>query len=251
MEADDRPAAPAHNPATVPDSTPSSRGSAGAGEARPAISGIDLSAAAKVVGESLERKHWLSEMMQPGGMSPGSSTRAHARAFRFAEALMKAGYRVTEAPLGPRGGRRFVLDGYDGPRAGLVYRLRGGRACWFEHTTGTCDCFDELSDGELRLVTALHRKANRGWGLRYGTDRIARLLRDNDEAALRCAVDLYASANRIESGGPTIEEYLVLLELYDIESLRTAVELFTRSGGARGGGADVESLVTALAATSA
>ena len=69
---------------------------------------------------------------------------------------------VTEAPLGPRGGRRFTLDSYQGPRAGAIYRLKCDRSCSRDHGEADCGCFDELSDGQLTLVATLRRKDRQG-----------------------------------------------------------------------------------------
>lgn len=202
-------------------------------------SDIDLSRAEKVVGSNTERQRWLEEMLVPGGMSPGSSSRAHARAFRFAEALMKAGYLVTEAPLGPRGGRRFTLDSYQGPRAGTIYRLKCHRSCSFDHSKADCGCFDDLSDSQLNDVAALHRKIMSGTGVRYGTDRLAANFRTHDEHTVRAAVALYLEGHTGSWADPTVEAYATLLADYDTDRLRTAVRLYAAAGGVRGGGPTV------------
>lgn len=208
---------------------------------------IDLTAAAKVVGDSQERALWLEAMLQPGGMSPGASSRAHARAFRFAGALMRAGYLVTEGPFGPRGGRRFTLDSYAGVRAGLVYRLKGYRGCSFEHTLADCDCFDALTEKQLKLVTTLRRKVNSVRGTLYGTDRIAALIVQHEEQTLRNAIALYVEASGDANGGPAVEVYLALMVRHDVDVLRLAIELFTAAGGTSLGGPPVEGYLVLLA----
>lgn len=185
-------------------------------------------------------------MQQPGGMTPGASSLAHARAFRFAAALRGAGYRVSEAPLGPRGGRRFTLDGYDGPRCGAIYRLQTHRGCSFWHRREECGCFADLSDQELSLVATLHRKIKKTSGTIYTTDRSADLVRTQDETALRTAVDLYVRADTALMGGPDLETYLFLLEGCPTDTLRLAIGLFKAAGGTRRGGPTVSDYVGLL-----
>src|SRR4051794_38417491 len=95
--------------------------------------GIDLSPAVKLIGSHVERRRWLGEMLDVDGMSPGLSSRAHARAFRFATALGRAGYTVVEGPFGPRGGRRFRLECYGGLPAALLYKVMEHRDCVLQH----------------------------------------------------------------------------------------------------------------------
>lgn len=173
-----------------------------------ALPEIDLAPALKVVGDNAERQRWLSEMLQQGGMAPGSSARAHARAFRFADALRRVGYRVTEAPSGPRGGRRFSLGGYDGSRAGEIFRLKENRSCSGTHSLAECDCFDGLSDHDLRLVKLLYRTLARTWGLRYDTDTLAHLVVRYDADVLADAVRIYVQNTSASGSSATLEELL-------------------------------------------
>lgn len=141
-------------------------------------------------------------------MAPGSSARAHARAFRFADALRRVGYRVTEAPSGPRGGRRFSLDGYDGSRTGEIFRLKENRSCSKTHSLAHCDCFDGVSDDDLDFVKRLFRALAKTWGLRYGTDTLAHLVVRYDADVLADAVRIYVQNNSSRAGGATLEELL-------------------------------------------
>lgn len=208
---------------------------------------MDLTAALAVAGGSWERQHWLEEMLLPGGMSPGSSSRAHARAFRFAEALMKRGYVVAEGPFGPRGGRRFTLDGYEGARAGVIYRLKGDRACYRAHPTVDCGCFDDLSDGQLKLLGTLHRRIRRAASVSYGSDLLADVVREHDEVTVRLAVDLFVTSRISLRSDPTVEDYVRLLAHHDVDALRTAVGLYVRAHGIRRGGPSVEEYLRLLA----
>jgi hypothetical protein len=201
---------------------------------------MDLTAALHVAGGSWERQQWLKEMLLPGGMSPGSSSRAHARAFRFAEALMKCGYVVTEGPFGPRGGRRFTLDGYGGERAGVIYRLKGDRSCYRAHPTMDCGCFDDLSDDQLKLLGTLNRKIRRTTAVSYGTDRLAGVVRDHDEPTVRLAVDLFMTSRAGVWPHLTVEDYVRLLAHHDVDAVRKAVGLYVRAHGIRRGGPTVE-----------
>jgi hypothetical protein len=210
---------------------------------------IDLTAAFKIVGNDDERGRWLQAMLNSEGMSPGSSSRAHARAFRFAEALMRAGYQVTEAPLGPRGGRRFTLDGYDGERAGMIYRLQRDRSCAFTHSREVCACFDDLEDDQLKLVTTLRRKLHRTYGKIYSTNDIADLIRQHDERELRTAISLYLETNGLHhAGGPKLEDYLDLLQRHEAETLLTAVRISSQSGGTADATGTFVNLVSAVEA---
>lgn len=183
--------------------------SAGAPAVRP---GIDLAPAMKVVGDHAERRRWLSDMLEQGGMAPGSSARAHARAFRFADALRRVGYRVTEAPSGPRGGRRFTLDGYDGPRAGEIFRLKENRSCSGTHSLAECDCFDGLTDHDLKLVRRLFRTLAKTWGRLYETDTLAHFVARYDADVIEDAVRIYAQNNSAGASGATLEELLRAVE---------------------------------------
>jgi hypothetical protein len=116
-------------------------------------------------------------MQEPGGMDPGPSSRAHARAFGFAEALRSRGYRLDVGPHGPRGGPRFLLTGYAGPRAGAIYKVQRLRRCGIDHSGVDCTCFDSLTDQQISDVARLLRLANRPkWERRYTSSEIAVLV---------------------------------------------------------------------------
>lgn len=174
----------------------------------PPVNEIDLSAALKVIGDHAERRGWLEAMQRPTGMAPGSNARAHARAFRFADALRRVGYQITEAPLGPRGGRRFTLDRYDGPRAGQIFRLKELRLCGMRHLPAECDCFDGLTDDEIQVVRRLHRSLAKTWGRCYGTDTLARIVERYDAQTITDAVYIYIEGNKARASGTTLEELL-------------------------------------------
>lgn len=191
---------------------------------------IDLTAAEMVIKSDLERQYWLTQMLEPGGMAPGSSSRAHARAFRFAEALMKAGYVVGVKPLGPRGGRRFTLDSYEGRRAGLLYQLQMHRGCQSEHSVEECGCFEDLSDEQLRLVRALYRRLRATMGSYYETDRIAETVRRYGEDTTRRAVDLCASLRRAGTRGD-VKACAELIEAHGWDTVRAAADWHLAAGG--------------------
>ncbi|KRF29467.1 hypothetical protein [Phycicoccus sp. Soil802] len=174
----------------------------------PQANEIALSAALKVIGNHAERQGWLEDMQRPAGMAPGSTARAHARAFRFADALRRVGYQITEAPLGPRGGRRFTLDRYDGPRAGQIFRLKELRSCGMRHLPDECDCFDGLTDDEIQVVRRLHRSLAKTWGRCYGTDTLAHIVQRYDAQTVTDAVYIYIEGNKARASGTTLEELL-------------------------------------------
>jgi len=171
----------------------------------PKFTATDLRAAEKLARDP-ERRRWLVEMQEPEGMAPGANSRAHARAFRFAEALKKAGYQVTDAPLGPRGGRRFTLDAYAGPRAGHIYRLQQLHSCFTRSEGPDCRCFEDLTDGQIQRVLGLHRSLRGTWGKIHGTDELAGLVRRHDADSLRTAVELYVSTNHRGRESSSLEE---------------------------------------------
>ena len=225
--------------ATVPASAPGPVAGGGPADAggRPGADGLrqnpvpavnaDLGAAQKVVGASTERHQWLAEMLVPGGMSPGMSSRAHARAFRFAASLERAGYIVAEGPYGPRGGRRFIITGYGGPRLGALRAAQEARDCALKHEGERCACFDDLSTADLRLALRLTRRLNKGYGRLLSSNDLAAALREYGPARVNEAADLYLAA---KTAGPFEAGYGQLAD--GRRGLRLMLDLVTEYGRA-------------------
>lgn len=195
--------------------------------------GIDLTAAEKVVGINSERRAWLAEMLTSDGMSPGSSSRAHARAFRFAGSLERAGYIVAEGPYGPRRGRRFIITGYGGPLLGLVRTLHNEASC--DHDRVVCGCFDGLTIDDLRIVRRVTRKLSKGCGHLLSTDAVAALVRSYGGDVVQAAAAVYLQAKercpftagygQIATGDRGLAALVELTATHDGRTLAEAVDL--------------------------
>lgn len=146
-------------------------------------------------------------------MAPGSSRSAHARAFRFAEALRRAGYTVSVSASGPRGGRRFKLDAFVGSRAGRVYRLKEDRSCSWEHRQVQCDCFDQVDDTQIERLARWHRRLRSTWGRVHGTNDLVPLLLQYDDKTVRVATELYVDSAGHRAPHLSLEEMLTAVQV--------------------------------------
>ena len=174
---------------------------------------LDLTAAARLARDQPERTRWLAEMQDPAGMAPGSSRSAHARVFRFVEALRRVGYTVVESASGPRGGRRFRLDAFAGARAGRIYRLQEHRGCFWNHGKDDCDCFDALDDAQLERLAAWHRRLRKTWGRVHRTNELVPLLLQYDAETVRVATDLYVESASVRAPLTSLEDMLAAVHV--------------------------------------